>query len=51
VQTDNYRANLAEAIKNLVTVNESIFNSIIPVAMQGELKASNDAVQLMKSLS
>ena len=46
MQTDNYRENLKEALKNLITVNESIYRSIIDVSMQGELKEFNDAVPI-----
>jgi len=46
MQTDNYRENLKEALKNLIRVNESIYGSIIDVSMQGELKEFNDAVPI-----
>ena len=46
MQTDNYRENLKEALKNLIRVNESIYSSIIDVSMQGELKEFNDAVPI-----
>ncbi len=46
MQTDNYRENLKEALKNLIRVNESIYGSIIDVSMQGELKDFNDAVPI-----
>ena len=46
MQTENYRENLKEALKNLVRVNESIYSSIIDVSMQGELKEFNDAVPI-----
>ena len=46
MQTDNYRENLKEALKNLIRVNESIYRSIIDVSMQGELKEFNDAVPI-----
>ena len=46
MQTDSYRENLKEALKNLIRVNESIYSSIIDVSMQGELKEFNDAVPI-----
>lgn len=46
MQTDNYRENIKEALKNLIKVNESIYCSIIDVSMQGELKEFNDAVPI-----
>lgn len=46
MQTENYRGNLKEALKNLIRVNESIYSSIIDVSMQGELKEFNDAVPI-----
>jgi len=46
MQTDNYRENLKEALKNLIRVNESIYGSIIDVSMQGELKEFNDNVPI-----
>ncbi len=46
MQTENYRGNLKEALKNLIKVNESIYYSIIDVLMQGELKEFNDAVPI-----
>ena len=46
MQTDNYRENLKEALKNLIKVNESIYGSIIDVSMQGDLKEFNDSVPI-----
>jgi len=46
MQTDSYRYNLKEALKNLIRVNESIYASIIDVSMQGELKEFNDTVPI-----
>lgn len=46
MQTENYRKNLTEALKNLVSVNESIYGSIIDISMQGELKEFNDTVPI-----
>lgn len=44
MQPENYRLNLIKAVKNLVTVNESIYQSILDVTMQGDLKEFNDSV-------
>jgi len=46
MQTDNYKENLKEALKNLIRVNESIFNSLIDISMQGDLKEWNDTVPI-----
>ncbi len=46
MQTENYRENLKEALKNLIKVNESIYSSLIDISMQGELKEFNDAVPI-----
>lgn len=46
MQTDNYKENLKEALKNLIRVNKSIFDSLIPISMQGELKDFNDSVPI-----
>jgi len=46
MQTDNYKENLKEALKNLIRVNESIFNSLIDISMQGDLKDWNDTVPI-----
>jgi len=48
MQAEHYKENLKEALKNLVTVNESIFGTLIGVAMQGELKEWNDSVPVGK---
>lgn len=44
METDNYKASLKEALINLNNVSQSIFDSIVSVSMQGELKEWNDAV-------
>jgi len=49
MQTDNYKENLKEALINLNNVNQSIFDSIVSVSMQGELKEWNDAVPVGES--
>ena len=46
MQTNSYKENVKEALKNLVRVNESIFNSIIDISLQGELKEWNDSVPI-----
>lgn len=49
MQSENYRENLSEALKNLVVVNESIFSSLISISMQGELKEWNDTISIGES--
>ncbi|MEI7736942.1 MAG: hypothetical protein WCI49_15845 [Ferruginibacter sp.] len=44
MQSEHYRETIKDALKNLVAVNGQIFNSIVPVAMTGELKEWNDTV-------
>lgn len=46
MQTENYRANLTEALKNLISVNESIFSSLVDISMQGDLKEWNDTISI-----
>lgn len=46
MQNEHYKENLKAALSNLVKVNASIYDSIIPIAMQGELKDFNDAVPI-----
>jgi hypothetical protein len=46
MQTENYRANLKEALQNIIKVNEIIYGSIINVSMQGDLKQFNDSVPI-----
>ncbi|MEJ7821358.1 MAG: hypothetical protein WKF85_03495 [Chitinophagaceae bacterium] len=46
MQKDNYKDNLKEALRNLIEVNKSIFQSLIDVSMQGELKDFNDSVPI-----
>ncbi|MFZ6025871.1 MAG: hypothetical protein ACOYVG_15625 [Bacteroidota bacterium] len=46
MQTENYKENLKEALRNLIRVNESIFNSLIDISMQGDLKEWNDSVPI-----
>ena len=46
MQTENYKSNLKSALENLIKVNESIFNSLIDISMQGDLKEWNDTVPI-----
>ena len=46
MQTDNYKENIKDALKNLIKVNRSIFDSLISISMQGELKEWNDSVPI-----
>lgn len=46
MQTTHYRENLKEALKNLIKVNESLWDCIFPLSMQGELKEWNDLVPI-----
>ena len=44
MQKDYYKENLKSTLRNLVKVNQSIFQSLIDVSMQGDLKEWNDSV-------
>ena len=46
MQTENYKSNLKSALENLVKVNESIFNSLIAISMQGDLIEWNNSVPI-----
>ena len=46
MQTEHYRANLHAALQTLMSVNGSLYNNVIGIAMQGELKDFNDAVPI-----
>ncbi len=46
MQTENYRANLKEALKNLIKVNESIYGSCIDISVQGDLREWNNSVPI-----
>jgi hypothetical protein len=46
MQTENYRANLKEALKNLIKVNESIYGSCIDISVQGDLREWNNCVPI-----
>jgi len=49
MQTDYYKENLKEALINLNIVNQSIFDSLVAISMQGELKEWNDLVPVGES--
>ena len=44
MQSPNYKESLAEALQTLVEVNERIYDSLIYIETQGELKEWNDSV-------
>jgi hypothetical protein len=44
MQSSNYKESLAEALRTLVEVNERIYDSLIYIETQGELKEWNDSV-------
>ena len=46
MQTNNYQETIKEALQTLIGVNDSIYNSIVNISMQGELKEFNDAVPI-----
>lgn len=46
MQPNYYKENLKSAIINLINVNNSIYDSIIGISMQGELKDFNDSVPI-----
>ncbi len=46
MQTEQYRESLKGALKNLIKVNESLFDSVVPLSMQGDLKEWNDLVPI-----
>lgn len=46
MQSEGYRENLKEALMNLVKVNEGIYNCMIQLLMQGEMKGWNDNVPI-----
>lgn len=46
MQPTNYQQTIKEALQTLIGVNESIFNSIVNISMQGELKEFNDSVPI-----
>lgn len=46
MQSKQYQNSLKEALKNLVKVNESIFDSLVFIETQGELKEWNSSVPI-----
>ena len=46
MQSDIYKETLKDALKNLYEVNGMIFNSMVPVAMTGELKEWSNSVPI-----
>ena len=46
MHSEEYVRGLKEALKNLVKINQSIFDSIIPIVMHGELKDWNTSVPI-----
>ena len=46
MQTDHYKESLKETLKTLKEVNESLFQSLIHVTTQGELKEWNNEVPI-----
>ncbi len=49
MKPDYYKESLKEALKNLILVNQSIFNTLIDITMQGELKEWNRSVPIGES--
>jgi len=39
-----YKENLKQALRSLITVNEAIYNSMVDIITQGELKDWNNSV-------
>jgi len=46
MQTPNYKESLADAMKTLIEVNERLYDSLLYIEMQGELKEWNDTVPI-----
>jgi hypothetical protein len=46
MQPNNYKENLRDALQNLIKVNQSIFDSLISISMQGDLKEWSDSVPI-----
>ncbi len=44
MQSEKYRDSLKDALENLFEVNRILFNSLIPIAMAGELEEWSDSV-------
>ena len=49
MQPDYYKENLKEILRNLIKVNESIFDSLVDTIMQGDLKEWNKSVPIGES--
>ena len=46
MQTDNYKDALKDSLRNLIQVNTSIFDSLVPIALAGELNEWNKMVSV-----
>ncbi|HET7118597.1 MAG TPA: hypothetical protein VFI29_19030 [Hanamia sp.] len=46
MQSEHYRESLEDALKNLFEINGRIYDSLIPIAMTGELNEWNDPVPI-----
>ena len=46
MQSEQYRESLKDALKNLIEVNSMIYDSMIPIAMAGELKEWSSSVPI-----
>lgn len=46
MQSDHYKDSLRDALKNLYEVNGLLFDSMIPIAMTGELKEWSKSVPI-----
>ena len=46
MQLNNYKENIRDALQNLIKVNQSIFDSLISISMQGDLKEWSDSVPI-----
>ena len=46
MQSEDYRESLKDVLKSLFEVNGIIYDSLIPLAMTGELKQWNDSVPI-----
>lgn len=44
MQSENYKASIIDTIKQLATIRSNLFDSIVEIGMQGELKEWNDSV-------
>lgn len=46
MQSEYYKESVLSALKNLLEVNQSIFDSMIPISMNGELSEWNNSVPI-----